>query len=174
MTSAEQRAAYQAFADIAVDGNPVLQGPTKIWVDNPGLAKVLAPVVGYMEPPLLSLTWREREIAVLATLGVWQSPFPLDGHTRVGMTKGLSSAQVEALATGRPTMFEDQAEQLVYEVCTALAHGRWIPRTLFDRAVELLGHDRITDMIALMGFYTMVAHTLRFYDVPAGAQGLPR
>jgi 4-carboxymuconolactone decarboxylase len=174
MTSAEQRAAYQAWADIAEDSNAVLKGPAKMWVDNPGLAKVLAPVAAHLDPPLLSLTWRERQIAVLAILGVWQWPFPLDANIRRGVTKGLSSEQVEALATGRPTMFEDQTEQLVYEVCTALAYGRWISHTLFDRAVELLGHDRITDMIALMGWYTIVALTLRFYDVPAGAQGLPQ
>ena len=42
------------------------------------------------------------------------------------------------------------------------------------RAVEALGHVGITDVICLMGYYTMVAMTLAFYDVPADAEGLAR
>ena len=45
---------------------------------------------------------------------------------------------------------------------------------LFDRAVAALGHEGITDVITLMGFYTNVSMTLAFYDVPAGAEGLAR
>ena len=37
---------------------------------------------------------------------------------------------------------------------------------LFDRAVEALGHEGITDVICLMGFYSSVSMTLAFYDVP--------
>ena len=47
-------------------------------------------------------------------------------------------------------------------------------RGLFDRAVEALGHEGITDVICLMGFYTSVSMTLAFYDVPAGATGMAR
>ena len=45
---------------------------------------------------------------------------------------------------------------------------------LFDRAVAALGHEGITDVICLIGFYTSVSMTLAFYDVPAGAEGLAR
>jgi hypothetical protein len=55
-----------------------------------------------------------------------------------------------------------------------LANARWVPRGLYDRAVKALGHVGITDVIALMGHYSSVAMTLAFYDVPAGASGMPR
>ena len=32
----------------------------------------------------------------------------------------------------------------------------------------MLGHERITDVIVLMGFYTAMSLTLSLYDVPAG------
>ena len=47
-------------------------------------------------------------------------------------------------------------------------------RFLRHRAVDALGHVGITDVITLMGFYTSVAMTLAFYDVPAGAPGMER
>ena len=45
---------------------------------------------------------------------------------------------------------------------------------LAESALQALGHVGITDVIGLMGFYTTVAMTLAFYDVPAGATGIAR
>ena len=53
-------------------------------------------------------------------------------------------------------------------------NARWVSQGLYDRAVEALGHVGITDVITLMGYYTSVAMTLAFYDVPAGATGMAR
>ena len=60
------------------------------------------------------------------------------------------------------------------EMATALANSRWVPKGLYDRAVNALGHVGITDAITLMGYYTSVSMTLAFYDVPAGAPGMAR
>ena len=75
---------------------------------------------------------------------------------------------------GQPTRLEDQREHTVYELATALAAGRYIPESFYDRAVAVLGHDRITDITVLMGMYTAVSFTLKFYDVPADAPGMKR
>ncbi len=52
------------------------------------------------------------------------------------------------------------------------ASARRSAKNLFDRAVEALGHEGITDVITLMGFYTSVSMTLAFYD--ARAKGVAR
>ena len=57
---------------------------------------------------------------------------------------------------------------------TCLAYSRWVSKGLYDRAVEVLSHEGITDVICLMGFYSSVSMTLAFYDVPAGATGMAR
>ena len=76
--------------------------------------------------------------------------------------------------SGLPTSFADEREQVVYEMASALANSRWVPKGLYDRAVKALGHVGITDVITLMGYYTSVSMTLAFYDVPAGAPGMAR
>ena len=81
---------------------------------------------------------------------------------------------IEAGVAGMPTAFDDEREQIVYEMATVLAGARWVPRGLYQRAVEALGHVGITDVITLMGHYSSVAMTLAFYDVPDGATGLQR
>ena len=55
-----------------------------------------------------------------------------------------------------------------------LSSARWVPKGLYDRAVKVLDHVGITDVITLMGHYTSVAMTLAFYDVPTGATGIDR
>jgi 4-carboxymuconolactone decarboxylase len=56
----------------------------------------------------------------------------------------------------------------------ALASERIVPQGLYDRAVKVLGHESITDMIVLMGYYACVSLTMNFYAVPAGSAGLAR
>jgi len=84
------------------------------------------------------------------------------------------AAAVEAIIAGLPTSFPDAREQVVYEAAMALAGGRLVPQGLCDRAVTVLGHETVTDMVVLMGYYTAVALTMNFYAVPAGSPGLAR
>src|SRR6266850_322169 len=63
------------------------------------------------------------------------------------------------------------------EIAVVIINSKWhsaYPTNAHDRAGEALGHEGITDVITLMGFYTSVSMTLAFYDVPAGAEGLAR
>ena len=167
----EQQEAYPILAK-AEGGVP--QGPAKIWIDYPKLATAVAPLADHFHQGHHSLTQREREIAVCVILGKWRAAFPCDAHDTVAIGLGISPEIVAALLCGQPTRLEDHSEQTVYEVATALADARWIPRSLFDRAVEVLGNERISDLTVLMGMYTAVAFVLKFYDVPAGAAGIPR
>ena len=86
----------------------------------------------------------------------------------------VETLRVEAIIAGLPASFGDAREQTVYETAMALAGGRLLPQGLYERAVAVLGHERITDMIVLMGYYTAVSLTMNFYDVPAGSPGLAR
>src|SRR5215213_2510968 len=165
----EQQDAYRSL----VETRGRLPGPNKIWVDNPKLAKVMEPLGAYFRTGY-SLSEREREIAVVVINSKWHSIYPTGAHERAGKAAGLPSDKVEALLSGLPTSFDDRREQVIYEMAKCLSESRWVSKGLYDRAVEALGHEGITDVICLMGFYTSVSMTLAFYDVPAGAEGLQR
>jgi 4-carboxymuconolactone decarboxylase len=151
-----------------------LPGPYKVWVHNPKLVHAAAPLGQHFTPGQSSLTEREREIAVIVMTSAWHSAYPTAAHETRGKEVGLPEAAVEALIAGRPTSFADPREQAVYEVAMALAAGRIVPQGLYERAVRELGHERITDMLVLMGYYTAVSLTMNFYAVPAGTPGLAR
>jgi 4-carboxymuconolactone decarboxylase len=169
--SPEQREGYRFL----VDGpRGRLPGPYKIWVHNPRLVHAAAPLGQHFTPGQSSLSEREREIAVIVMTSAWRSAYPTAAHEKRGTEVGLPASTVEALIAGLPASFVDPREQAVYEVAVALAGGRPISQGLYDRAVEALGHESITDMIVLMGYYTAVSLTMNFYAVPAGSPGLAR
>ncbi|HTR87425.1 MAG TPA: hypothetical protein VMI56_23275 [Reyranella sp.] len=166
----EQQEGYRAVTG-ARGGLP---GPTKIWIHNPKLAKVSAAFGAHFQPGQYSLSEREREIAVCVITSHYRSAYPTSAHERIGKQSGIPAAKVEAILIDLPTSFEDEREQVVYEMAIVLSKGRWVPRGLYERAVKALGHVGITDVITLMGHYTSVAMALAFYDVPDGATGMKR
>ena len=156
-----------------VEARGPLGGPNKIWAHNPGLAKVMGPLGAYFRTGY-SLSEREREIAVIIINSKWHSAYPTAAHERRGKEVGLPADKVEAMLSGMPTSFEDEREQIVYEMAICLTNSRWASKGLYDGAVKALGHVGITDVITLMGHYSSVAMTLAFYDVPVGATGMAR
>jgi 4-carboxymuconolactone decarboxylase len=151
-----------------------LPGPYKVWVHNPKLLLAASPLGQHFTPESSSLTEREREIAVVVITSKWHSVYPNAAHEKRGKEVGLPDDAVDAIIAGLPASFSDPKEQLVYEVSMALANNRIVPNGLYDRAISVLGHERITDMIVLMGYYTAVSLTMNFYAVPAGTAGMAR
>jgi len=167
----EQKEAF----DTIVEARGLLRGPMKVWIENPKLAKAIGPVGAYFQPGGgYSLSEREREIAVCVITSRWHSAYPAAAHERRGKEVGIPAAKIEAIISGIPTNFDNEREQIVYEMAMTLSNARWVSRGLYDRAINLLGHDGATDVITLMGHYTSVSMTLAFFDVPAGAIGISR
>jgi 4-carboxymuconolactone decarboxylase len=165
----EQQDAYRSL----IESRGRLPGPNKIYVHNPKLAKVMGPLGAYFRTGY-SLSEREREIAVCVTNSHWRSAYPTAAHEKSAKAAGLPAHKVDAILSGLPTAFDDKREQVIYEMTICLTNARWVSRGLYDRALEALGHEGITDVITLMGFYSSVSMTLSFYDVPTGSTGMER
>ncbi len=168
--SPEQRAGYEHMAQ----SRGGLPGPYKVWLHNPALLHAAAPLGAHFAPGKSAISEREREIAVLVITAKWRSAYPTAAHERRGAEVGLSAEAIAALVAGLPARFADAREQAVYEMATTLAAERLVPKDLHDRAVAVLGHEGVTDIIVLMGYYTAVSLTMNFYAVAPGTPGLAR
>jgi len=167
----EQRAGYEHM----VDGpRGRLPGPYKIWMHNPALLRAADPLGSRFTPGKSSISEREREIAVLVINSKWRSAYPTAAHEKRGREVGLPEAAIAAIVSGLPTSFADAREQVAYEMAMTLTAERLVPEDLHNRAVAALGHEGITDIIVLMGYYTAVSLTMNFYAVSPGTPGLAR
>lgn len=171
----DQRDGYEAI----LRGRGICPGPYKIWVENPSLMKLMVPV-GVYHRTGSSLNDTEREIATVLMVAKWRAAYPLSEHEWIaeshsGYSKAaISPEKVERMMIGLPVSFDDGRQQVVYEVATALIDSRYVPKGLYERAVNVLGNSGISDLTVLLGYFSMVAFTLMFHDVPSEAEGMKR
>lgn len=155
----------------------ILKGPRKsvppnllVWLHNIEFADVAERFGAYVSQ-LAPFTPRGKEIIILVVASYWRSKFEWHFHAKMGLDKGLTQAQIDALWDKRDPLFTDVREQVTYELAFALNEQRDVPAGLFERAMTTLGHKGISDLIGLMGLYTMIAHTINVYRLPIPQDG---
>src|ERR1700760_1320268 len=112
--SPEMREAYDFT--LALRGE--VPGPHKIWVINPKLSKTIVPTGAYYQKES-SLTKAEIEIVTNVINGQWRAAYSNFEHEQIAEQLGhLPPKRVEALIAGLPTGFEDERQQIVYELAT--------------------------------------------------------
>ena len=139
--------------------------PYRAWLESPGVVRHMAALGNYLRGT--SLTARELEIAVLAVAYALDCPFVQEAHRKIGLRAGLAPKIPETIAGGDKPDLADARESIVYDVAQALAAPSAMPAGLARRAEAELGHAMVVEIIALIGLYTAVCHTMKFYEVPA-------
>lgn len=157
----DQRDALESLKGLR-DGVPA---PYRAWLESPGVVRNMASLGNYLRRT--SLTPRELELAVLATARALDCPFVLEAHRSIGIRVGLDPAIPVAIANGDAPALDDPREQLVFELAQALVAPAAMPAALARRAEAELGHAMVVEVIALIGLYTAVCHTMKFYEVPS-------
>jgi 4-carboxymuconolactone decarboxylase len=166
--NADMKSAY----DYTIKLRGMVPGPHKIYLSNPKLLRTIVPTGAYFQTES-TLTKAEIEIVTNVIDSRWGAAYTNHEHEKIGVELGhLAPEKVAALIAGLPTSFDDDRQQVVYELSAALAAARVVPVGLLRRAQHLLGDAGIVDMTVLMGWFTAACLTLMTYDVPSGASGL--
>lgn len=150
----------------------IVAGPRKripinlrAWLHSPDFVEVVEPFGLYVSE-LAPITKRQKEIVVLVGAHFWKAEYEQAMHINHARKQGIGEAQIAALCEGRDPGFSDPLEALTWELAYALNNERHVGDDLYRRAIAQLGERGVTDLIGLMGLYSMVAMTLNFYDVP--------
>lgn len=156
-----------AFVDRMVKG-PRKRVPINLraWLHNPDFLDVVEPF-GFYVSQTSPLTKREREIIILVNARCWEAEYERHMHVRHASDAGITEQQVAAILAGGDPGFSDPREQAAWELATALHEHRHVSAALYERVMDIYGQKAVSDLIGLMGLYTMIAFTLVFYDVPA-------
>jgi AhpD family alkylhydroperoxidase len=163
-----------------ITGGPRAQGPRAFpltdddgRLNGPFNAMLVSPDVGTALQELgaairyrTSLEPRAREIAILEVSVLRRCSFEWYAHERVGRQAGLTDAEIEALHASRDVPTFTTGEALVRELVRTLVRERDLDDRAFAAAGEALGERVLMDLIALVGYYDLLALSLRVWRTP--------
>jgi 4-carboxymuconolactone decarboxylase len=137
-------------------------GPHDPWLLNGELAGRLESL-GDVIREGLSIDRSLIELAVLSTARFWESNFEWAGHSLAAARCGVAESVIDSiLANERPRGAPDQV--LIYDICRSLQTQRAISGELYASAIEMLGERGLVEIIATVGFYTLVCMTVSAFD----------
>ena len=149
---------------VKADGS--LAGPFNAWVHAPHIGERIQ-AVGEAMRFELSLPPRLAELAILCVAREWQAQFEWYAHSRMAAAAGLEADIIETLRTGGEPDLRDDTDRAVYRLATSLlGPGHRVADTDYRTAVELLGVDRVVELVNLVGYYCLVSSVLNAFAVP--------
>lgn len=109
---------------------------------------------------------RAREIAILELSVLRRSSFEWYAHEHAGKHAGLTGAEIAAIRNGAHAATLDATEMLVRELVGTLVRERDLDDITFAVASNALGERLLMDLIALVGYYDLLALSLRVWRTP--------
>ena len=141
-----------------------MSGPFNAWLRTPVLgeaAQRLGETVRFEStlPPQL------RELAILVVAAKWKAQYEWWAHERIARQEGLDERIIESIKAETAPDFSDQTEAVVYNFASELLDEGRVSDHLYDEAVELLDEAGVTELVILLGYYTLVSMTLNVFEV---------
>ncbi|MBP0464011.1 carboxymuconolactone decarboxylase family protein [Roseomonas sp. PWR1] len=140
-------------------------GPLRAAIHNPELAARWS-AMGEALRFGTSLPKRLSELAICVTGRRWSSQVEWWVHARTAAEAGIAPAILEAIRDGRPPVFADAQEALVYDFARELQQGGRVPDAAYAAARDAFGVKGVVELTALIGYYTMVSMTLNAHGIP--------
>ncbi|MBX3664352.1 MAG: carboxymuconolactone decarboxylase family protein [Burkholderiales bacterium] len=158
-------------ATIASGPRGELRGPFLALLRSPGLAQTVQQVGEYLrfQCPL------DRRIAEMATLMAarhWTQQYEWQSHYKHAMKAGLSPAVAGAIAEGRRPSGMAADEEALHDLLTEVLHNKSACDATYARAVAAFGEQGVIELIAVAGYYAMLAMILNVgrKALPAGQE----
>ncbi len=156
----------RAVADeIAAGPRGSLKGPFLVLIHNPELASCVQAVGEHLRfgttiPKTLI------ELAILVVAHRWHCEYEWFAHARIAREAGLTAEIISELAIGKMPEPMNADEALVHRFSVETAWDGRPGDVALDRAEERFGRPAVLDLIAIVGYYTMLAMVLNAAQVP--------
>lgn len=146
-----------------------LNGPFLGWIASPELARH-AQRLGAFCRYRTGLPLRLSELAILVTAARWRSQAEWHIHHPIALDAGLPAAVAEAIRAGTAPAFDDADDALIFRFATELHETKRVSDATYDAALARFGHQVVVNLVALLGYYALVAMTLNVFDMRADGQ----
>ena len=116
-----------------------------------------------------SLPQRLSELCILIMSAHWKASGEWIDHSPIATGLGIDAIALEALRTGKPATFGREDENATYAFAQELLHTHEVSDATYKRAKEILGERGVLDIVAVLGYYSFIAMTLKaFAMTPEG------
>jgi 4-carboxymuconolactone decarboxylase len=112
-----------------------------------------------------SLPDRLSELAIITTARFWRAQYEWYAHAPLAEKGGVPHAAVEAIRRGETPVFAEQDEALVHRICTELFQTQRLSDATFAEATAALGETGLVEVIAIVGYYTLIGNVLNVFQV---------
>jgi 4-carboxymuconolactone decarboxylase len=109
---------------------------------------------------------RVSEFATLIVARAWTQQFEWFTHVPLALKAGTAQETIDALRDGRrPARMSDE-EAVVYDFSTELLNNRGVSDSTYGEAVERFGEQGVIDLVALLGYFTLISMVLNVAHTP--------
>jgi 4-carboxymuconolactone decarboxylase len=163
MTDAQRKAAQELASGPRGRMNP--NGPNALFLRSPDLMSRTQKVGEYLRYSS-SLPLRLNEFAILVTARQWNAQVEWIAHHPLALKAGLDPAVAEELRAGkRPAGMKDD-EAAIHDFVVELQASKQVSDAKFKAVHDLFGERGVIDLVALTGYYTMLAMVLNIAQQP--------
>ena len=160
--TAEQRNLHDFIAKQR--GRDPVQGPFAIMLQAPDICERVAEMVNHLlQETRVALTL--KEIAIITIARQYTAQFEWFVHARRAKELGVDDAVIDAIRHRRRPEFNDAREALVYDMTLDMVEHRRLGDDLYASAIETFGKAAVVELVALIGFYVMIAVFLVAFEV---------
>ena len=167
----DQRRLYDA---VVAGPRGQMIGPLRAAIHSPELATLWSQLGEFLRFRT-SLPPRLNELAIVVTGRRWTSQVEWWVHARACVAAGVAQSVVDSIEVLQPPVFEEAADLEVYEFARLLQQTGRVPETVYADVQRRWGTRGGVELVAVIGYYTMVSMTLNAHQLPLpeGATGLP-
>jgi 4-carboxymuconolactone decarboxylase len=158
----EQRRVYD---NILAGPRGVVIGPHRVWLLSPTMADRAQALgefcrFGSSLPPNLS------ELAIITIGAYWKAGFEWFHHAPIAIKAGVDAAAVEAIRQGREPELRDEKERIVHRFSRELLGAHRVSKPTYDEAMKVLGDVAVVDLVAILGYYTLICMSIVAFEIP--------
>jgi 4-carboxymuconolactone decarboxylase len=156
----EQRAVYDSI--LSTRGN--IEGPFLAWLHSPALASPAEKLGAFCRyGTVLSLV--ESELLILTVAGHHNCIGEQQIHEPIARKAGLSEDSVQALRRAGVPALTDARQEVLHALAHQLLSAHRIEPATYEKAVAAFGERGVVEAVGVIGYYTLVAHTLNAFEM---------
>jgi 4-carboxymuconolactone decarboxylase len=141
-----------------------LRGPVAMWMHSPPLAEHMFAASTYLRYRT-QFDQRLTELAILVTARELDSQYEWTAHEPAAAAAGLEPAVIDVVKHRGGTAGLGKAEAIIIQFGRELVGKHALSSATFADALAMFGRQGVTNLAALMAYYTFNSTIIQAFDV---------